>query len=60
MTQNTQYEQIRIANKTQNKLKIEQQHNSIWIPTQIWKLEAKEQLEHNAPIGFLQTTPKSN
>jgi len=24
------------------------------------KLEAQEQFEHNAPIAFLQTTPKSN
>ena len=26
----------------------------------IWKLEAQEQFAHNAQIGFLQTTPKSN
>ena len=55
----TQYEPIKIAIRTQiPKIKTTTQF-TIESYTKL-KLEAQEQFEHNALIGFLQTTPKSN
>jgi len=46
MTQNTQYEPIRIANKTQINQKQNSNTNLYGSYTKICKIEAQEQIEH--------------